>query len=99
MRSEGRRAEEEGDEQGWLMSFGDMMSLLLCFFVLIVSYSVVEIVKFRQAMGSMRGTMGVLTDDAGAKGQGHTQRSSTLLRGGVYAARGRAHPSPSCLGR
>jgi len=29
--------QEEGEGQGWLMTFSDLMSLLLCFFVLILA--------------------------------------------------------------
>lgn len=46
--------------QHWALSYGDMMTLLLCFFVLIVSYSTVELIKFRQAMGSLKGALGVI---------------------------------------
>ena len=39
---------------GWVMTYGDMMSLLLCFFVLIVSFSTMQEVKFQQAIQSIR---------------------------------------------
>ena len=44
---------------GWLATFGDLMSLLLTFFVLLLSFSSMEEVKFQQAMGSLRGSLGV----------------------------------------
>ncbi len=62
-----KKKEEEAVGAPWIMSYGDMMSLLLCFFILIVSYSVVELVKFRQAMGSLRGSLGVLSEEEGRK--------------------------------
>ncbi len=58
-----RQNEEAGSD--WITSYGDMMTLLLCFFVLIVSYSVIELEKFREAMGSMRGSIGILMDERG----------------------------------
>ena len=45
---------------GWLATFADLMSLLLCFFILIVSFSSTEIIKFKKAMGSFKAHLGVL---------------------------------------
>ena len=42
------------------------MTLLLTFFVLIVSFSNTELIKFRQAMGSLQGTKGVLMEQDGS---------------------------------
>jgi chemotaxis protein MotB len=50
---------------GWMTTFGDLMSLLLVFFILLVSFSTMEIVKFRMAMGSLRGGEGVLEPNTG----------------------------------
>jgi chemotaxis protein MotB len=44
---------------GWLATFGDLMSLLLTFFVLLLSFSTTEEVKFRNAMGSLKASLGV----------------------------------------
>ncbi|MCF7810695.1 flagellar motor protein MotB [bacterium] len=42
----------------WMVTYGDMMSLLMVFFVLIVSFSTIEeIEKFRAAMGSFKGAL------------------------------------------
>ncbi|GAB4364572.1 MAG: OmpA family protein [Calditrichia bacterium] len=43
-----------------MVTYGDLMSLLLCFFVLLVSFSSIELVKFQKAMGSLKGALGVL---------------------------------------
>ncbi len=45
---------------GWVMTYGDMMSLLLCFFVLIVSFSTMQEVKFQQAIQSIRTAFGIM---------------------------------------
>ncbi len=74
-----KKKEEEAVGAPWIMSYGDMMSLLLCFFILIVSYSVVELVKFKQAMGSLRGSLGVLSEEEGRKVV-KTQTPSTVDR-------------------
>lgn len=65
MRDRGRNKAEEGGSGDWALSYGDMMTLLLTFFILIVSFSTTELIKFRQAMGSLKGSMGVLMEDEG----------------------------------
>lgn len=50
-----------GGAPAWMTTYGDLMTLLLCFFVLIVSFSSVEMVKFQKALGSLKGSLGVLT--------------------------------------
>lgn len=56
---------EEGSTTEWALSYGDLMTLLMTFFVLIVSFSTTELIKFRQAMGSLQGSMGVLMEEEG----------------------------------
>lgn len=48
---------------GWLATFGDLMSLLLTFFVLLLSFSSMEEIKFQKAMGSLRGSLGVFDSE------------------------------------
>ncbi len=43
----------------WMATFGDMMSLLLCFFVLLLSFAEMNVVKFKKMMGSMDEAFGV----------------------------------------
>ncbi len=56
------RKKKKGDEGGgggapeWMCTFSDMMSLLLCFFVLLFSLSTLDLVKFSQAIGSIQGS-------------------------------------------
>ena len=47
----------------WLATFGDLMSLLLTFFVLLLSFSSMEVIKFQKAMGSLRGSLGVFDSE------------------------------------
>ena len=47
---------------GWVMTYGDMMSLLLCFFVLIVSFSSMQEAKFNEVAMSLRKAFGVMTE-------------------------------------
>lgn len=44
----------------WVMTYGDMMSLLLTFFVLIVSFSSMQETKFNQAAASLADAFGVM---------------------------------------
>ena len=50
---------EEG-APGWIVTYGDMMSLLLTFFILLLSFSTISEEAFNQAMGSLQGALGVL---------------------------------------
>ncbi len=45
---------------GWVVTYGDMMSLLLTFFILLVSFSSIQESKFKEAMESLQGALGVL---------------------------------------
>ena len=51
--------EKSEDKQGWLATFADLMSLLMCFFVLLLSFSELDVVKFKQIAGSMKNAFGV----------------------------------------
>ena len=47
----------------WLATFGDLMSLLLTFFVLLLSFSTINVVSFNSAMGALQGALGVLSGE------------------------------------
>lgn len=61
-----RKRKSGGDEgggggaPGWMVTFGDLMSLLLTFFVLLLSFSSIQEVEFQKALGSLKGALGVL---------------------------------------
>ncbi|MDH3355666.1 MAG: flagellar motor protein MotB [Chromatiales bacterium] len=46
----------------WVMTFADLMSLLMCFFVLLLSFSEMDVQKFKQIAGSMESAFGVQRD-------------------------------------
>lgn len=48
---------------GWLATFGDLMSLLLTFFVLLLSFSTMSVTSFQHAMGALQGALGVLSGE------------------------------------
>ena len=66
---------------GWLATFGDLMSLLLTFFVLLLSFASMEEVKFNHAMGSLRGSLGVF--DSEPEMSQPIRISMPLVRGSV----------------
>jgi len=43
----------------WMATFADLMSLLMCFFVLLLSFSEMDLLKYKQLAGSMRSAFGV----------------------------------------
>ncbi|NOR71781.1 MAG: OmpA family protein [Methylomarinum sp.] len=43
----------------WLATFADLMSLLMCFFVLLLSFATMDISKFKKLAGSMNEAFGV----------------------------------------
>jgi len=51
----------DDDEGGgaWIMTFADLMSLLMCFFVLLLSFSEMDVLKFKRLAGSMHQAFGV----------------------------------------
>lgn len=49
---------EEGQPE-WLATFADLMSLLMCFFVLLLSFSEMDLQKYKQVAGSMKMAFGV----------------------------------------
>lgn len=53
----------------WVMTFADLMTLLMCFFVLLLSFAEMDILKFKQVAGSMREAFGVQREIESAQSQ------------------------------
>ncbi len=43
----------------WMGTFADLMSLLMCFFILLLAFSEMDVLKFKQIAGSMKYAFGV----------------------------------------
>lgn len=43
----------------WLVTYADIVTLLLCFFVLLLSFANTDVVKFKEVLGSMQDAFGV----------------------------------------
>lgn len=50
----------------WMATFADMVTLLLCFFVLLLSFTNTDVTNFKKMIGSIQEALGVQFDDAGA---------------------------------
>ena len=44
---------------GWVMTFADLMSLLMCFFVLLLAFSEMDVSRYKEMAGSMKNAFGV----------------------------------------
>lgn len=58
-----RQRKQEEPSRGapeWMVTYSDMVTLLLCFFILLFSFSSVDAEKFRSIMSSFQGGTGVL---------------------------------------
>ncbi len=51
----------DSDERapGWIVTFADLMALLMCFFVLLLSFSSMDVEKYKRVAESMRSAFGV----------------------------------------
>jgi chemotaxis protein MotB len=63
---------EEG-APAWMATFADMATLLMTFFVLLLSFSNMDVVKFKTMLGSVKDAFGTVTEDPGD----FEERSST----------------------
>ncbi|MEJ2689663.1 MAG: flagellar motor protein MotB [Deltaproteobacteria bacterium] len=56
---EPKKQEEGGGAPEWMCTFADLMALLLCFFVLLLSFSTMDNMKYKQVAGSMKDAFGL----------------------------------------
>ncbi len=53
--------EEKGGVPEWMATYGDLVTLLMCFFVLLFAFSNIDAQKFTAVMMSFQGSAGILT--------------------------------------
>jgi chemotaxis protein MotB len=53
------KKQEGGGAPRWMCTFADLMSLLLCFFVLMLSFSSMDNLKFKRVAGSIKDAFGL----------------------------------------
>ena len=57
-----KRSEEE-DSDDWALSYSDMVTLMLCFFVILLAVSTIDPIRFQRVAQSMAGAVGTGTDE------------------------------------
>lgn len=55
-----KQKQSSGGSPEWLTTYSDLVTLLLCFFVLLFSFSEIDAVKFRSIMNSFQGGTGAM---------------------------------------
>ena len=55
-----RNEEPKGGLPGWMATYGDLVTLLLCFFILLFSMSSVDVTKYKAVAESFEGRFGIL---------------------------------------
>jgi chemotaxis protein MotB len=58
-----KKRRREKDSQGggnWLTTYGDMVTLILTFFILLYSFSTIDVMKFQKMLLSFRGAVGIV---------------------------------------
>jgi len=80
--------DDEAGSPAWMTTFGDMMTLLLVFFVLLYSFSSMDVEKFRGFISALQSQLGVLDGgqtitpnpniDAGTLGQDYAQAPQNI---------------------
>ena len=53
------KPEESSGAPAWMVTFADLMTLLMCFFVLLVAFSELDIQRYRMIAGSLKMAFGV----------------------------------------
>ncbi|WP_040479627.1 MotB family protein [Vreelandella boliviensis] len=54
-----KRGRRSGLIPPWMVTYADLMSLLLCFFVLLLSFAEIDLIRFKQLAGEMSEAFGV----------------------------------------
>jgi chemotaxis protein MotB len=62
MSEDAPKKEESAGAPMWVVTFADLMSLLMCFFVLLLSFSEMDLEKYKQVAGSLKYAFGVQRD-------------------------------------
>lgn len=83
-----QKESKKAGSPAWMATFADLMALLMCFFVLLLSFSEIDLQKYKQVAGSMAQAFGVQDDFFASK----------IPKGTSFVAReyspGRPDPKP-----
>ncbi|NLJ61296.1 MAG: OmpA family protein [Firmicutes bacterium] len=86
MRRRLQEEEEQGGAPGWMVSYADLTQLLLTFFILLFALSSIDAHKFRQAVISLQGALGVLPSGTGVLDVGDVPPTPRSFRPDEYGA-------------
>lgn len=59
-RDKHKNKDKDEGAPAWMVTYGDMMTLLLCFFVLLFSFSSIDAAKFKEVLSALQAKLGVL---------------------------------------
>ncbi len=79
----------------WIITFADLMVLLMCFFVLMLSFSEMDVAKFKLMSGSLTQAFGVQTEVTADDPPKGTSLEATEFAPGMPDADGRERGSPA----
>ena len=57
-----KKKSDGGGAPGWIVTFADLATLLMSFFVLLLAFSEMDVVKYKAVSGSMKDALGVKED-------------------------------------
>ncbi|MBN1114807.1 MAG: OmpA family protein [Oligoflexia bacterium] len=60
-----KKEEQKAGAPAWMVTFSDMTTLLLTFFVLLLSFANTDLIKYKEALGSLKDAFGVQTLEIG----------------------------------
>ena len=74
-----KKPEDEGGGYNWMDTYGDLVTLLLCFFVLLYSFSSIDAGKWQELVGAFTGTTAAAVELLDTK----TARQAAIIVEGV----------------
>jgi chemotaxis protein MotB len=57
-----KKQECKSGAPAWMCTFADLMSLLMCFFILLLSFAVMDVTKYKQVAGAMKDAFGIQSE-------------------------------------
>jgi chemotaxis protein MotB len=81
--------------EGWMATYGDLVTLLFAFFVLLFAFATIDSQKFKELVISLKGTMGVLSGGERLFQPGDIPKPDPAGSGSPVAAQSLAQPVPT----
>lgn len=81
--------------EGWMGTYGDLVTLLMCFFVILFAMATLDAQKFKELVISLKGTMGVLKGGERLFSPGDIPKPDPAGSGSPIASNSMAQPVPT----